>query len=189
MKPFDTLQNRRTSLRFQNIVRILFHHLRSLVMSSDITTFYDAGTTAHDARRDSAVCLCVEDDAQAAAIRAPLLAIASAFILLIQLIPIIDLRWDRQISACMVPASVVVAVVAGWHWLSAETSGAPGIYMISFSVVAAILTTAILAYPFYQTLKGLCRNAYRVIAVGDLPPSVGRSGTVRGPWGWRTGRS
>ncbi len=84
-------------------------------MSSDITTFYDAGTTAHDARRDSAVCLCVEDDAQAAAIRAPLLAIASAFILLIQLIPIIDLLWDRQISACMVPASVVVAVVAGWR--------------------------------------------------------------------------
>ncbi len=125
----------------------------ALVMSSDIAAFYDAGTTAQDARRDSAVCLCTEDDAQASAIRSPLLAIVSAFILLIQLIPISDLRWDRQISACVVPASVVVAVLAGWHWLSVETSGAPGIYMISFSVVAAILTTAILAYPFYQTLK------------------------------------
>ena len=125
----------------------------ALVMSADITAFYEAGATAQDAQHDSMACLCVEDAGRAAAIRAPLLAIASAFILLIQLIPISDLRWDRAISACVLPASVVVAVVAGWHWLSAETSGAPGIYMISFSVLAAILTVAMLAYPFYQTLR------------------------------------
>ena len=125
----------------------------ALVMSADIDAFYDAGKTDQVTQSGSMACLCAEDDAQAAAVRAPLLAIASAFILLIQIIPISDLRWDRQFSACVLPASVIVGVLAGWHWLSAETSGAPGIYMIIFSVVAAILTAVILAYPFYQTLK------------------------------------
>ena len=127
-------------------------------MNANITALYEAGATAQDAQHDSMACLCVEDAGRAAAIRAPLLAIASAFILLIQLIPISNLRLDRPISACVLPASVVVAVVAGWHWLSAETSGAPGIYMISFSVVAAILTATMLAYPFYKTLRSNSGN-------------------------------
>ena len=129
-----------------------------LVMNADITALYEAGVPAQDEQQDPTACLCVEDSERAAAIRAPLLAIASAFMLLIQLIPISDLRWDRSISACVLPASVVVAVVAGWHWLSAETYGAPGIYMISFSVVAAILTATMLAYPFYQTLRSNSGN-------------------------------
>ena len=77
--------------------------------------------TPSTAEEHEAQCQCNGQEASTAAIRAPLLTIGSVLILLIRTITIPNHWLSDRINAAVIPASVIVGAVAGWHWLAAET--------------------------------------------------------------------
>lgn len=88
-----------------------------------------------------------------AAIRAPMLAMASAFIILLKLIPTRRSITHRLLDSLIIPFSAVTGMLAGWHWLSAETGGEPGRYVLAVVLVTGILVVALFFGPFLNALR------------------------------------
>ena len=105
-------------------------------------------------------CECDQRTTSPAAIKAPLLTIGSVLILLVRIFTVPNIPPDHTIrkvdgivNALVIPASVFVGVTAGWHWLSAETGGHPGAYLITLLTASAIITLGLCAWPIFDTLR------------------------------------
>ena len=120
-------------------------------------------------------CQCIELNPKSrnAAIRAPLFAMISAFVLLVGLIPMRLprnlCRHARLFTQVIILVSATAGVLAGWNWLSGETNGEPWRYIFAIVALAGILAAATLAGP----LLGILRNGLRW-AVGRTR-RIGRS--------------
>ena len=101
----------------------------------------------------SSDCECEQQPTSTSAIRAPLLTIGSVMILLIRVIPTPSHPSDRVVNDLVILASVAVGVVAGWHWLSAETYGNPGPYLNSLLGASAVMAVGLSAWPIIDTFK------------------------------------
>ena len=133
-----------------------------LIMVMDIDDFATGAVmwecVCHESR--DLTCRCserVSANVRQAGIRAPMLAMVSAFMILLKLSPPRRSIAHRLLDSLIIPFSAVTGVLAGWHWLSAETSGEPGRYVLAVFVVATILVVAFFVGPFLDALRDSVR--------------------------------